>query len=305
MNAAAQAMVYTFERESGQLRVGPSSRRTVSDAKSELAVLRHRLGIDPGIALPADCEEILLKYCTDVVLNIVWYDRARKREQQRNRNLTVLAVATMVLALLLLVASALPPLLKEGGSTTSGVPVLVLSGAVLTVLQVLATLGDGKARLAIFWKAGADLKELLYTFEQKWHRTQSIQRAGVDPVVVSEEFLAAVHDDLRAARGITRAERLEYFATLRSPADVMALAIAAADSLRARRGEATTAVSGREERVAEAKKTVAEARAAVLASEFRLKGLAGSEKASEETVLLKARAELVRAESIAQDLMNG
>jgi hypothetical protein len=297
---ASPSGLYTFEDESGRSRKLPS-RRKPDDAATELLVLKARLRI--SAELSEECEKMLLKYCTEVVLNILWYERARKREQRTNRRFTLLMIVLMVVALLLLGASAVPELLKPGAVVGAGLPLALLAGAVMTVLQVLASLADGKTRLSIFWKAGADLKEALYTFEEKWNNGSAFAK---DTGILTPEFVKAVNDELRAARAVTRAERLEYFSTLRSPTDVLAVAVASADALRARRAEGATTIATREQKVGDARRTVVDARAAVLASEYRLARLTvDAEKVAEESVLLKAQAELVRAESVAKEVVGG
>lgn len=267
-------------------------------------MLLERLGAGAGRSLTADGEMLLLGYCTEIVLNIVWYERARKREQRRNRLLTALTVVVMITALGLLVASALPSLVKQNATPTTAFTLAVFSGGILTVMQVLAALTDGKAKLSIFWKASSDLKEALYTFEQKWRQRAFVPEGN--RLVLTPEATVAVEDARRTARAVARSERLEYFSAMKTPADVLAVAVAAADSLRARRAETVAAVSGREQRIADARKAVAEARASVLASEYRLEALSDpAEKTAEAKILMKARAELVRAQSVAQEVANG
>jgi hypothetical protein len=211
-------------------------------------------------------------------------------------------VLLMIVALALLCASAFLPSERSMSSGSAMLPVALLAGGALTVLQVVAALSDGKARLSIFWKAGADLKESLYNFEHRW-------RGRVfhgDPPCVMAEFDAAVQEELKFAYAVTRAERLEFFANLRSPSDVFAVAISAMNNLRERRVESSAAVAVRDDQIAVARKSVSEARAAVLASEFRLQAAAdGSNKAAEQTALVNARAEVVRTEAILHELIVG
>jgi transcriptional regulator with XRE-family HTH domain len=70
-------------------------------------VLLERLGAEAGRSLTVDGRRILLGYCAEIVLNIVWHERERKREQRRNRLLTMLTIVIMVTALGLLVVSSL------------------------------------------------------------------------------------------------------------------------------------------------------------------------------------------------------
>jgi hypothetical protein len=292
------AELYSFEEGARDLRL-PPARRGVDAAGQALATLRVRLGIPQDVALEKDFEKALMRYCTDTILNILWYDLARKREQRANTQRTWLMIALMAAALILLCVSPFIDGARAKPTSEGLLPLALLAGGALTVLQVVAALGDGKARLAIFWKAGADLKEALYNFEHKWHG----RVFQGNPLCVAEAFDAALQDELRAARAVTRAERLEFFANMRSPSDVLAVAVGAVNSIRTRRVEDTQLGAARDERVATARRSASEARAAVLASEFRLKNLADpAERSAEEAALVKARAEVVRTEAIMQDI---
>lgn len=292
--------LYVFERTTSDRRLPPSRRRG-EDAAQSVKILKRRLGCADHPLTP-DVEKLLLRYCSDTILNILWYERARRREQRANTLRTYLMVVLMIIALGLLCASAFLPL--ERGASSSGaaaLPFALLGGGALTVLQVVAALADGKARLSIFWKAGADLKESLYNFEHKW-RGRVVHG---DPPCQAAEFDIAVQEELKFAYAVTRAERLEFFANLRSPSDVFAVAISAMSNLRERRVESSVAVAARDEQIAVARKSVSEARAAVLASEYRLQAAADGTKASEQTALINARAEVVRAEAVLRELVGG
>lgn len=295
---------YAFEAESDGAKSQPPSRRARHEAEKAVAVLRSRLDIPEGAALDHDLAHALLRFCTDVVLNIEWYERARRREESKNRWMTRGMVALMVIALVLLFVSSLLPSLQDGIGTPSGVLELtVFAGGALTVLQVIAALADGKARLTIFWKAASDLKELLYTFEAKWCGKAAVTNAE-GTCGAAAGFFEAVDDALRDARAVTRAERVDFFTTLRSPSDVVAIASSAADVLRGRRTPATILTVQHEEAVAEARRALASARAAVAASEFRMNAStdAGVREA-EKIVLVNAQSEVVKAEKLLHDLM--
>ncbi len=299
MLGADDDALYVFEREPRDRRLPPARRRG-EDAAQSFKMLKRRLGI-AEVQLTADLEKLLLRYCSDTILNILWYDRARRREQRANTRRTYLMVLLMIVALVLLCGSAFLPFVLGTSSGAAMLPFALLAGGALTVLQVVAALSDGKARLSIFWKAGADLKEALYNFEHKW-------RGRVfhgDPPCVAAEFDAAVQEELKFAYAVTRAERLEFFANLRSPSDVFAVAISAMNNLRERRVESSVASAARDDQIAAARKSVSEARAAVLASEYRLQAAAdGTSKAAEQTALVNARAEVVRTEAILHELIS-
>jgi hypothetical protein len=301
MPAADDDALYVFERGTSDRRL-PPSRRLREDAARSLKILKHRLGI-ADTPLSADLEKMLLRYCSDTILNIVWYDRARLREQRANSRRTYLMVLLMIAALGLLCASAVWPSAHSTPSGAAVLPLALLAGGALTVLQVVASLADGKARLSIFWRAGADLKEALYNFEHKWRGRVVVHG---DPPCIAAEFDAALQDELKFAYAVTRAERLEFFANLRSPSDVFAVAISAMNNLRDRRIESSAASAVRDDQIAAARRGVSEARAAVLASEYRLQAAAdAANKAAEQSALVNARAEVVRTEAILHELISG
>jgi predicted nucleic acid-binding Zn ribbon protein len=291
--------VYVFERTTSDRRL-PPARRGGEDASKSLQILKRRLGCAEHSLTP-DLEKLLQRYCSDTILNILWYDRARRREQRANALRTYLMIALMVAALGLLCASAFLPLEHGAASGTAALPFALLGGGALTVLQVVAALADGKARLSIFWKAGADLKEALYNFEHKW-RGRVVQ--GNPPCQVAE-FDVAVQEELKFAYAVTRAERLEFFANLRSPSDVFAVAISAMSNLRDRRVESGVAVAARDEQIAAARRSVSEARAAVLASQYRLQAATEGARATEQSTLVNAQAEVIRTEAVLRELVGG
>jgi hypothetical protein len=298
--AEDETALYIFERRSKDIRLPPPA-RTREDAAQALRILRRRLAIADEVMLTDDTRQLLMRYCTDTVLNILWYDRARKREESANAWRMYLMVGLMFVAVTVLCLTAFGPF-SESKPGTAVFPLAFLAGGTLTVLQVVAALGDGKTRLAIFWKAGADLKEALYNFEHRWHR----KVFEGSPAALADGFESAVEDELKFARSVTRAERLEFFANLRSPLDVAQVALAAVNGLRDRRTEVAAATSSRDEQIAAAKKTASEARAAVLASEFRLHAIAaGADKSAEQATLVNARAEVVRTEAILQAMIAG
>jgi hypothetical protein len=292
---------YAFEEaESAGGKGGPHSRRTRQEAEKAVAVLRSRLDAPDGAVLDHELSHALLRFCTEVVLNIEWYEHARRREESKNAWMTGGMVTLMIVALVLLFLSSLLPAFQSAAGACSGaLQLTVFAGGALSVLQTVAALSDGKARLTIFWKASADLKELLYTFEEKWCG-KAVGAAGAS----APGFIDAVEDAVRGARAVTRAERVDFFTTLRSPSDVIAVAANAADVLRGRRQSTTVITVLHEEAIAEGRRALAAARAAVAASEFRMNAYTDAlAREAEKTVLLNAQSEVVRAEKLLHDLM--
>jgi hypothetical protein len=297
---ADEGTQYTFELEGGMKRVPPPQRRAPESAERALRVLVKRLHADIERFDP-ETRRLLHRYCSEVVLNIEWYDRARRGEAFKNSVATTGMVALMIIALVLLFLAASVPAILHSGASDAMLSLTVFGGGVLTILQVMASGGDARARMTIFWKASSDLKEALYTFEDKWRERTVVTES--DKVVVDPKFRDALLEELRGARAITRGERLEFFATVRTPADVLSTAMAAADGLRGRRTDVTTALSARTQRIADATKAAADARGAVAAAEYRLQEAPSEElQKAARLALTGAKADLIRAEAVLHEI---
>jgi uncharacterized membrane protein len=207
----------------------PSHTRTSDEARDEARVLLTRLGLskaDIDKILPSGSDaEVLLRYATDVPLNILWYQRALKQQHGYRTGWVLLSllvgVATTLLPLLLLLFHA--PQAKEA-SVLLAAQLGMITTAVGSGWKIVSNLDHTKQRIGIFWSAGADLKEELLTFEDKWRRQFA---SGT----LTPEFTNALAASNTRARAIARKERTDFFATYASPAEIVTAATSVADGL--------------------------------------------------------------------------
>ncbi len=207
----------------------PSHTRTRDEALREARVLLTRLGLkkaDIDKVLPDGADaEVLLRYATDVPLNILWYQQAVKQQLGYRKGWVLLSVlvgvATTVLPLLLLFYA---PQTKEASALLAA-QLGMIATAVGSGWKLVANLDHTKQRIGIFWSAGADLKEELLTFEDKWRKKKL---AGASLTTEFTDELAASNT---RARAIARKERTDFFATYASPAEIVTAASSVADGL--------------------------------------------------------------------------
>jgi ABC-type multidrug transport system fused ATPase/permease subunit len=300
---------YAFERAERRA----LTYRTEDDAQNELGVLFARLGVGEAQAgrLDDDLRRLLMKYCMEVPGNIAWYEAARGRVEREFR-----AARALVIAIALITALVLAGMVVVNSQVvTAQVGALVV--AVLFMLQVLAASVDKKAQIGAFWRASADLKEALYTFEHTWQG----KVCGADGAVAAD-FEMALWQEVRNARRIAREERDAYFATFRSPTEILSVATMSIEGLRARGAEAA-ALRAEDERVArssaqqylaEAQRGLIEAKARLAAATARGEDLKASGTAEPETLaatseIAAARSEVVRYSELVKmhakaDMMN-
>lgn len=158
------------------------------------------------------------RFCCDYVLNIQWYDEHLK-QQQRWRKIWI-AIFLVVGTLAVVAASwmawhELDGSKSPGPAATVGAQITVLIGGLVGVFKTLASLSDTKTRIALFWKARSNLKERLYRFEHRWR-----DRVVVDGDI-APGFLADLERELDCAARISAEEQLGFFATYKSPTEVL------------------------------------------------------------------------------------
>lgn len=188
---------YSFE--------SPGSAHSVrkgEDAWEDLLVFAGRLRIDE-LALEQHADE-LSRYVVDVHLNIAWYVRRLRREKllwalASGLNLALLFALPLLILLLSKMAG------RWGDATmTSAQLTAVLTGLFAVHKSVGAWL-DRRKRIGHFWKAGAELKELLYSFEEQW-KGKAAQGGEL-----TAELLEALDEDVARARALVRKERDAFY----------------------------------------------------------------------------------------------
>ncbi|WP_428265569.1 hypothetical protein [Haliangium sp.] len=197
---------YQFEA-----RANASSVRSEADAAQEREVFRERLSI-PADTKPAGPDEtetsgetvdqLLTRYVVHVHLNISWYAERLAREKRWRQ----LYIACSVL--LLLIIPALVWLLahtSSGDSASVTAQISALITGVLGIHKAMAGWLDKRQLFGHFWRASAELKELLYSLEEEWKG-----RAVADGAL-RREFRDALRADIEKARQILHKERQGFY----------------------------------------------------------------------------------------------
>jgi hypothetical protein len=213
---------YLFEREDDHRYRGGEK------LEQSYRTLLARLNVDPLRlrALDSDgyIEKRLHRFCTDFILNIDWYDR-NVVTQQVWRAVWLLAFFVVGGAAIVVAIVLASSRLKGGQPTVIAAQVSAVLGGIIGVMKALASLDDSKARLALFWNARSDLKDALYRFETNWR----------DRVIVDGRIAPTFIDDLerriRLAQKVERTERSGFFATYKSPTDLVDALSATAASI--------------------------------------------------------------------------
>lgn len=224
----AKLPLYDFEEAQGH-----TGRRDVAAARKALAKLWARLDGDP-LDLTAlekhdpDSWAFLLRYVTDGLLCIKWYEDKRpelERKQSRyNALVMVVAFVLFALAFLLPFQPLLLFFLKselELGGDTSGtglVDVAALLGVVGTGTTVALRLSARGIRYrrqaAVFHKASAALKEQLYRIETDWRGKPLVEKAPDGTTRMTPAFDDAIRRAVTQAQTVLANERDEFFETL-------------------------------------------------------------------------------------------
>lgn len=194
---------YTFEDL-----VRKQTVRTPEDATQTLTVFAARLGLPEIATLREALLEPLRNYVMEIHLNIDWYVRRLERERRLQLMFTAFSVVLLV---------GIPPLIallsQIGKDTvhTAAVVTAMITG-ILAIHKTLAAWLDKRQLFGHFWRTSAELKEVLYSFEQTW------ANKAVNGHMVVPEFLLAIQTDVARARQIVRAERQGFYEIYQSPA---------------------------------------------------------------------------------------
>jgi hypothetical protein len=140
------------------------TRQTEEAARQMLRTFLLRLGLgetDQARLAPAD-RKALLTFTTVCHLNIHWYDRHRKREQHWYWGFALFTALVLVATPLTIFWAHL---LDARAQTTQ---IGVIIAGVLSAHRMLSTMFEKRNLVRHFWRAQADLKTLLYSFEDTW-----------------------------------------------------------------------------------------------------------------------------------------
>ncbi|HWN71175.1 MAG TPA: hypothetical protein VNM90_26235 [Haliangium sp.] len=182
--------------------------RTPEDAEHALVTFAARLGIAESGTVREALLDSLRHYVIEVHLNIDWYVRRLERERRMQLLFTAFSVVLLI---------GIPPLIallskidKDTASTAAVITAMITG--ILAIHKTLAAWLDKRQLFGHFWRTSAELKEVLYSFEQTW-----ADKAVLDGVA-QPEFLLAVQTDIGRARQIVRAERQGFYDIYQSPA---------------------------------------------------------------------------------------
>jgi hypothetical protein len=182
----------------------------VHDAR---VLLQRLTGTDDAPEAAEPLKRLLTEYCTDVTLNIRWYERARTRALWWWR-IYMGAVLSLAIA-----AFGVAYVVTKESAASPGWWVLMVG--LVPVLQATGAAIDYRTRMGAFWRASAELKENLFGLEATWSGKP-----------LEAEFREAVQQARRAAHQVARDERVTFYGTYRSPGEVLS---ALSPSLRATR----------------------------------------------------------------------
>ncbi|MEL6135724.1 MAG: hypothetical protein AAFR59_20390, partial [Bacteroidota bacterium] len=168
MNASS-VKAYSFEKEK-------YSHRSYLAAQSAFQIFIERLKLPRAWAERK--EDHLLKYVTDVHLNIAWYDKKVKAEKSiRNLYVVITLLLLLVMPVLILMLNALAENIANADTEKDPdyliAQIAALITGVLALHSGIAAWFEQRKVISNFWKASADLKEALYDLEDKWRQDKA------------------------------------------------------------------------------------------------------------------------------------
>jgi hypothetical protein len=174
-------------------------------ADQALGAFTTRLGI---AETPAALAELLREYVVEIHLNIDWYVRRLERERAMQWLFTAFSVVLLI---------GIPPLIAwlshrdDTKTVWTAAQITAMITGILAIHKTLAAWVDKRQLFGHFWRTSAELKELLYSFEQRWHG-KALTGADASP-----EFVQAMQADIARARQIVREERQGFYDLFQSP----------------------------------------------------------------------------------------
>lgn len=192
---------YSFEK------ANKSSRRNPEEARVDLPVMKHNLGI--GID-DKRFDEDLLELITQIHLNILWYQNKIAKETRKR---TFFFFASALLLLLLPVAVFfLATFNGKAESTTIATQITALLAGLIAFQNIIRTWLDVRSGVGIFHEATSKLKKQLFSFEHEWS-VKFKRLSGADDIKEEfvEEFRADIKKNIEIATDIENEERTRFF----------------------------------------------------------------------------------------------
>jgi hypothetical protein len=196
---------YKFEERTRRQTV-----RTPEEANDTLETFAARLGIPENLPDRKALLDLLRPYVVDIHLNIDWYVKRLERERHLQILFTIFSVILLI---------GIPPLiallgkLYEGDTARTATLITAMITGILAIHKTLAAWVDKRQLFGHFWRASAELKEVLYSFEQTWD-----SKAITSDNTLKPELVQAMQTDLARARHIVREERQGFYEIYQSPA---------------------------------------------------------------------------------------
>ena len=193
---------YQFEIEDNRFIAGGDK-----DTEREAKIFASRIGFDiedSNICHLPD-KRLLLEYVAAVHRNILWYVRNHKKQTYWYRAYMVI---TAILVIVIPGVAVIVPwvALKEtASSVVVSAQLTALFTGVFGLHRLLSAWLFRRNSAHTFWKAGSDLKALLYTLEERW-RKNAVIGDSLDPLFVED-----LTEGKKAAREIVKNEREGFF----------------------------------------------------------------------------------------------
>ncbi|MCK4465081.1 MAG: hypothetical protein KAU83_05160 [Bacteroidales bacterium] len=186
---------YIFEKKSRK------RSRSKKEAQTELAKFANRLDLKESHYTGHKDE--LLEYVMEHHLNIDWYEERLKKERNYRYIFTTISLALLLLIPIgILYLTQLPGI---SGSSVAAQITAVLTG-LLAVHRSLSSWFSKRQLMGHFWKASADLKESLYSFEERWRGN-----AVTENNKLKDDFVKGVYNGIDYARKIVKEEKINFF----------------------------------------------------------------------------------------------
>lgn len=223
MSADAQLVPADGHRAGAPDFVRLDNRQSATPDEIDRTFRALRVSMAPYLALTADDQRVLRLWVNNVVMPIAWYDaRLKTLELDRDRKNTLTKGVT-ALAVLAMAAFYVLGIFVERARVLglTAFQVSLLGTFALTAVEAATDASALKERYALFFKARAELRALLYDFADRWGTPDApaTPAAGALP----RELREAMEAMLTKARDVVRREQDQFFDTMRFPADIVNL----------------------------------------------------------------------------------
>ncbi|THB70778.1 MAG: hypothetical protein D6B28_08605 [Gammaproteobacteria bacterium] len=192
---------YSFEK------ANRSSRRNPEEAKTDLPIMKHNLGISID---DERFDEDLLDLITQVHLNILWYQNKITKETKKRR--FFFFASAFLLLLLPIAVFFLATFNGKAESTTIATQITALLAGLIAFQNVVRTWMDVRSGVGIFHEAASKLKKQLFSFEHEWSN-QFKRISGPDEIndQFIKEFRSAIKNNIQTAIDTENEERARFF----------------------------------------------------------------------------------------------